>query len=43
MKYDAYINVEICNSTHIMSYLYKYVFKNSNYVDMSIEIILIIN
>ena len=43
MKYDAYINVEICNSTHVVSYLYKYVFKSSNYVDMSIEITSTIN
>ena len=43
LKYETHINVEICTSIKFVTYLYKYVFKKSNHVDVSIEITLIVN
>ena len=43
LKYDAHINVEICTSIKFVTYLYKYIFKDSNHVDVSMTIITIVN
>ena len=43
LKYEVHINVEICTSIKLVTYLYKYVFKRSNHVDVSIEMISIVN
>ena len=36
-KYDCHINLEICNSIQAVKYLYKYVYKGSDHVSMSME------
>ena len=36
LKYEFYINVEICTSIKLVTYLYKYVFKKSNHANVSI-------
>ena len=38
LKFNVYINVEICTSIKFIVYLYKYVFKNSNFVNVEIII-----
>ena len=43
LKYETHINVEICTSIKLVTYLYKYVFKRSNHVDVSIEMTSIVN
>src|SRR5436305_4861474 len=36
-KYDCHINVEVCSSICSVKYLYKYVYKGSDHVIISIE------
>ena len=38
LKFNVHINVEICTSIKLIVYLYKYVFKNSNFVNVEIII-----
>ena len=38
LRFNVYINVEICTFAKSIAYLYKYVFKGSNFV--SVEIII---
>ena len=38
LKFNVYINVEICTFVKFIVYLYKYVFKNSNFVNVEIII-----
>ena len=35
-KYNAHINVEICNSVHAVKYLYKYVYKGPDQTSMAV-------
>ena len=39
LKYQIYINVEICTSIKSMIYFYKYVFKNFDFVDVFLQVI----
>ena len=34
LKFNAYINVEICTSIKLIVYLYKYVFKSFDFVNV---------
>ena len=34
LKFNVHINVEICTSIKLIVYLYKYVFKSSNFVSV---------
>ena len=43
LKFNVYINVEICTSIKSITYLYKYVFKNSNSINVSTIIIRNVN
>ena len=43
LKYEAHVNVEICTSIKLVTYLYKYVFKKSNHVNVSIKMTSIVN
>ena len=43
LKFNVYINVEICTSIKSIIYLYKYVFKNSNSINVSTIIIRNVN
>jgi hypothetical protein len=35
-KYDAHINVEVCNNIHAVKYLFKYVYKGHDHVTVEI-------
>ena len=43
IKYEIYINVEICTLVKFIVYFYKYIFKKSNHVDINVNIITTIN
>ena len=42
-KYETHLNVEVCTFTKSVRYLYKYIFKENDFVDISITIILVTN
>ena len=42
-KYETYLNIEVYTFTKSMRYLYKYIFKKNDFVDIFITIILVIN
>jgi hypothetical protein len=33
-KYDAHINIEVCNNIHVVKYLFKYVYKRTTRTTM---------
>jgi hypothetical protein len=36
-KYDAHINVEVCNNIHVVKYLFKYVYKGHDCATVEIS------
>jgi len=36
-KYDAHINIEVCNNSHAVKYLFKYVYKRHDHVIVKIS------
>ena len=43
LKYEVHVNVKICISIKLVTYLYKYVFKKFDHVDVSIKMTSIVN
>jgi hypothetical protein len=36
-KYDAHINVEVCNNIHVVKYLFKYIYKGHDHATVEIS------
>ena len=42
-KYKTHLNVEVCTFTKSVEYLYKYIFKKNDFIDIFIIIIFVTN